>query len=337
MMTTGTNNENKQTKVLITGSGGQIGVELSAALRNRFGKENVICSDVILPSVSSIQAEEPFYFLDVNNKKRLSNIVKREEITHIIHNAAFLSAAAERNPLDAMELNTIGLHNILETSRENNCTVFVPSSIAAFGPTTPLDFTPDTTIQRPTTIYGIGKVYAEHMGEYYNLKHGVDFRSLRYPGLISYLAEPGGGTTDWAVHMFYSALRGEVYECFVHENTSLPMMYMPDSIRGTIKYIFDVPSEVLDQGKQRTFNIASFSLTPKKLHEAILKYIPSLKVAYKPDFRQQIADSWPKAFDDENARAKWGFKEDYNLDLMTKDMIIHLKEKLGTQVEIFNL
>nr|CAG4716335.1 unnamed protein product [Naegleria fowleri] len=324
-------------RVLITGSNGQIGVELSAAIRARFGKNSVVTSDVSLPSIESLQRGEPFVFLDVNNKARLEQIVKKEGITHIIHNAAFLSAAAERNPVPALELNTVGLHNVLDVSKNNNCSVFIPSSIAAFGPTTPLDLTPDVTIQRPTTIYGIGKVYAEHMGEYYAYKHGVDFRSLRYPGIISYLSEPGGGTTDWAVFMFYYALKGESYECFVSENTPLPMMYMSDCIRATIKYIFDLTNEDLKKANQRTFNITSFSLTPGMLTRAIQKYIPSFQVTYKPDFRQQIADSWPKAFEDSNARNKWGWKEEYDLDKMTRDMIIHLREKIGCKVEVRGL
>jgi threonine 3-dehydrogenase len=248
-------------------------------LRSKFGRDNVIASDVKVPDVEFLQ-KGPFVFMDATNGEALHQFVKREEITWIIHNAAFLSAVAERNLPAALKLNTEGLHNILECARQNKCKVLVPSSIAAFGPTTPLDNTPNTTIQRPTGIYGIGKVYAEMLGEYYYNKLGVDFRSLRYPGIISWKTLPGGGTTDYSVEMFYYAIEGKPYECFLAPDAKsrLPMMYMPDCIKATIG-LLEAPDERL---KNRVYNVTAFNITPKDLEIAIKKYIPDFQVTYKP-------------------------------------------------------
>jgi len=342
--------------VLIIGCLGQIGTELSEKLNTLIGAENVVLSDVSTPpsrffKQTNDNNRNPFYYLNVvNDKKKLNRIVEQHKITTIIHNAAFLSATAEKNVEDASELNTIGLHNVLSVAADHSSTnhnnhtttnhtnqqqqqmkVFVPSSIAAFGPTTPLEFVPDVTIQRPTTVYGIGKVYAELMGEYYALKKHVDFRSLRYPGIISWKSPPGGGTTDYAVWMFYYALRNEPYECYLKPDQPLPMMYMPDCIKATVDFLFHVDSQLLDQKSQRTYNVTSFSFTPRQLEQAIKKYIPGFTVTYKPDFRQGIAESWPRVFDDSHARSDWNWTVEYDLDYMVRDMIENLRPIIEKQ------
>lgn len=321
-------------RVLITGCMGQIGVELSEALNKKYGKGSVVCTDVSTPTKEALDQFSPFYFCDVNDKDRLQMIIDREQVTCVVHNAAFLSAAAEQNVAAAVKLNTVALFNVLECAKKNHLRVFVPSSIAAFGPTTPLENTPDITVQRPTTVYGIGKVYAELMGEYYAVKHGVDYRSLRYPGILSYKTKPGGGTTDYAVHMFYYALQGEHYECYLKPDQPLPMMYMPDCVRGTIEFILETNVDNLDH---RTYNIAAYSFTPRQLVEIIRKFIPSFSVSYRPDFRQGIAESWPRALDDSHARRDWNWKEEFNLEQTCKDMLKNLKKILPTKVETIGL
>jgi threonine 3-dehydrogenase len=317
------NDTKRKERVLITGCLGQIGVELAEDLKRLVGEENVILTDLGTPKNKILEQPSPFYFLDVADRKRLQRLVDKYGVTTVIHNAAFLSATAEKMVEDALELNTAGLHNVLAVAANNNLRVFVPSSIAAFGPTTPLDLVPDLTIQRPTTVYGIGKVYAELLGEYYAEKLGIDFRSLRYPGIISWKSPPGGGTTDYAVHMFYYALEQQPYECYLNPDQPLPMMYMPDCIRATIDFIFKVPQSQLKN--QRTYNVTSFSFTPKQLENAIKKYIPNFTVTYKPDFRQGIAETWPREFDDSNARRDWGWAETYQLDAMVRDMLTNLR------------
>ncbi|KAL0487947.1 threonine 3-dehydrogenase [Acrasis kona] len=321
-------------RVLITGCMGQIGVELIEALAARYGKGSVVCSDVSTPTKDNLDQFAPFYFCDVNDRERLQMIVDRENVTCIVHNAAFLSASAEQNVAAAVRLNTIGLFNVLEIAKRNHLRVFVPSSIAAFGPTTPLESTPNTTIQRPTTVYGIGKVYAELMGEYYALKHGVDYRSLRYPGILSYKTKPGGGTTDYAVHMFYYALQGEHYECYLQPDQKLPMMYMPDCIRGTMQFILDTKQEQL---KERTYNIAAYSFSPIQLEQMIKKFIPSFSVSYRPDFRQGIAESWPRILEDDSARGDWGWGEEFNLEKTCRDMLVNLSKIIPNSVKLQNI
>jgi len=235
-----------------------------------------------------------------------------------------LSAVAEKNHLAAFDLNFIGMKNILEVARRHGCRIFAPSSIAAFGVDTPLDNVPDMTVQRPSTLYGVSKVYAELLGEYYFHKFGVDFRSLRYPGIIS-ATPPGGGTTDYAVDIFFSGLRTGRYECFLKDDAMLPMMYMPDCIKATID-ILKAPSKKL---KQRTYNIAACSFTPKELTAELKEHIPDLEVTYQPDFRQKIAETWPKRLDDTNARRDWGWKEEYGIKEMTADMVVKVRELLG--------
>lgn len=244
----------------------------------------------------------------------------------MIHNAAFLSASAEKNPKAALKLNTTALHNVLSIAEQHKVKVLIPSSIAAFGPDTPLNNTPDFTIQRPRGIYGIGKVYVELLGEYYQQKRGVDFRSLRYPGIISWKTAPGGGTTDYAVDIFYSALRGQEYNCYLKPDTELPMMYMPDCIKATIDLLLAKPEDL----KHRTYNVTSFSITPKLLHQAIQKYLPKFTINYKniDPLRQGFADSWPKSLDDSHARRDWKWKESYALDAMVKDMLENLPKVL---------
>lgn len=321
-------------RILITGCMGQIGVELSESLNLKYGKGSVVCTDVSTPTKEALDQFSPFYFCDVNDKERLQTIVNREQVTCIIHNAAFLSAAAEQNVPAAVKLNTIALFNVLDVAQKNHLRVFVPSSIAAFGPSTPLENTPDVTIQRPTTVYGIGKVYAELMGEYYATKHGLDFRSLRYPGILSYKTKPGGGTTDYAVHMFYYALQGEHYECYLKPDQALPMMYMPDCVRATIEFILDIDEKQL---AHRTYNIAAYSFTPKQLEETIRKFVPSFTVSYRPDFRQGIAESWPRALDDKDARKDWGWKEEYSLEATCRDMLKNLLKTIPSKVKTVGL
>merc|ERR1712130_50070 len=308
--------EPKKPRILVTGSCGQVGVELVAQLRAEYGQDNVISTDIIKPRMDL----SPYAYANVLDERSLDKLVVDNRIDWVIHNSSILSAVAEKNHLAAFDLNFIGFRNILEVARRHQLRLFAPSSIAAFGISTPLDNVPDLTIQRPSTLYGVSKVYLELLGEYYCTKFGVDFRSLRYPGIIS-ASPPGGGTTDYAVDIFFSGIRTGKYECFLREDTLLPMMYMPDCIKGTID-ILKAPSHLL---KQQTYNIASFSITPKDLEEELRKHIPNLEVTYKPDFRQQIADSWPKRLDDTNARNDWNWKESYSLSDMTADMITKLR------------
>jgi threonine 3-dehydrogenase len=321
----------KQERILLTGALGQIGTELVDELRKKYGKENVVASDIRLPNDLKLLENGPFEFVDATQKKSIQNVVVRRKITCIIHNAAFLSAVAEKYLDDALILNTIGTHNILSVAQEFKCKAFIPSSIAAFGPSTPLQNTPNDTIQRPTSIYGIGKVYVEMLGEYYTNKFGLDFRSLRYPGIVSWKAPPGGGTTDYSVEMFYYALKGEKYSCFLSEDVRLPFMYMPDCINSTIKLIETDTSKL----KHRVFNVTSFNITPKELEQAIKKYLPNFQCEYKPDpLRQGFAESWPKSLDDSCAREEWGWKEEYDLDAMVRDMLVNLARELKVNFQL---
>lgn len=314
-------------KILVTGCLGQIGSELIPALREKYGKENVIATDVKLPQDLSFVKEGPFEFLNIGDKRGIERIVENYGINWIIHNAAFVSALAEKRYEEALEMNSVGLHYMMNAAKKYNCRIIVPSSIAAFGPTTPLDNTPDFTIQRPNSVYGVGKVYAELLGEYYAFRHNVDFRSLRYPGIISYKTLPGGGTTDYAVDIFHSAIKGEKYKCFLSENVELPMMYMPDCILSTTKLL---EADVKSLNGQRTYNVTSFSITPRQLYEAIKKYEPNFEIEYQVDpLRQSFAESWPNSLDDSNARKNWGWKQSFDLDDMVRDMLKNLRIQLG--------
>lgn len=316
-------------KILVTGSSGQIGSELVLALRNIYGGENVIASDKCSNASEKIKSSGPFVKLDVLDKTTMASIIDDYQVDAIIHLAAILSAVGEKNPMLAWNININGLINVLELAREKNLKrVLIPSSIAAFGPTTPVDNTPQKTILKPTTMYGVTKVAGELLADYYVAKYGLDIRGLRYPGIISNETLPGGGTTDYAVAIYFEAIKSGKFECFLSENTMLPMMYMPDCLKATID-LFHADFKKLKNHSD--FNVGAFSVTPKLLAESIKKYIPNFEITYKPDFRQAIADSWPNSIDDSCARDEWGWKPAFDLDTMTQDMlkVIEEKHKLG--------
>jgi nucleoside-diphosphate-sugar epimerase len=313
-------------KILITGALGQIGSELTPFLRKRYKNENVVATDIKPRSEGIIHQEGPFEHIDCLNAPEIYSAVKKYKIDTIFHLAAILSASGEKNPQLAWKVNINGLYNVLEIAREYKCAVFTPSSIAAFGPSTPKDSTPQETIQRPTTIYGLTKVTGELLCDYYYFKYKVDTRGVRFPGIISYLTLPGGGTTDYAVEIFYQALKYKKYTCFLDKNTSLDMMYMPDALKAAVN-LMEADSSKLKH--RNAYNITAESFTPEELAQEIKKYIPEFKIKYKVDpMRQAIADSWPNHLDDRAAREDWGWSPDYNLKAMTKDMIEKLKVKL---------
>jgi nucleoside-diphosphate-sugar epimerase len=305
-------------KILVIGASGQIGVELTLALRKLYGNTNVIASD-LREQNPLLEGTGPYVSLDVMNKEMLHVQVIRQNITQIYLLAAILSATGEKNPNLAWHLNMQGLLNVLDIAREEKLSkVYWPSSIAVFGPTSPKQNCPQQTIIEPTTVYGISKYAGEFWCNYYNLKYGVDVRSLRYPGLISYKSAPGGGTTDYAVEIYYEALEEKKYTCFLREDTYLPMMYMPDAINATLQ-IMEAPANKI---KVRTsYNIASMSFSPKEIAASIQKIIPDFTIDYKQDYRQTIADSWPQSIDDTAARNDWSWKHQYDLEMMTKEML----------------
>lgn len=305
-------------KILVIGSGGQIGTELLVSLRQMFGDSNVIASD-IKPASPQDLALGPYEELNVLDKNKLYEIIAKHKVDQVYLLAALLSATAEKNPAYAWELNINSLLNILDLAKEGKLKkVYWPSSIAVFGPTTPRYKTPQFTVMDPNTVYGISKLAGERWCEYYFNKYNVDVRSIRYPGLIGYKSAPGGGTTDYAVHIFHEARKNKHYECFLSENTALPMMYMPDAIRATIE-LMEAPA---DKVKIRSsYNLSGISFTPKEIAMEIQKHIPDFKITYKPDFRQQIADSWPQSIDDERAKTDWGWENHYNLNTMVEDML----------------
>jgi nucleoside-diphosphate-sugar epimerase len=307
-------------RILIIGANGQIGSELVVALAQRHGADNVIASDI---SLENIYGAARYTRLDVMDRAALARLVADERITQVYQLAALLSATGEQAPLKAWSLNMDGLLNILEVARERGeagtpLRVFWPSSIAAFGPNTPPENTPQYTVMDPTTIYGISKLAGERLCEYYHAKYGVDVRSVRYPGIISFKSPPGGGTTDYAIAIFHSALRGEQYECFLGPETTLPMIYMPDAIRATIE-LMEAPAEKVVV--RSSYNVAGVSFNPRELAAAITRAVPAFKIAYKPDSRQAIADTWPKSLDDSRATADWGWKASIGLDAMVTDML----------------
>ena len=312
--------------LLVTGAAGQIGSELIPALREKFGASRVIASDIRMPSSMST-AEGPFEHLDCTKPDQVQEVVRRHEVRTIYHLAAMLSAIAEDRPQAAWTLNMGGLYHVLEVARQYRCSVFFPSSIGAFGPTTPRDRTPQDTAQRPTTIYGVTKVSGELLCDYYARRFGVDVRGLRLPGLISYVAPPGGGTTDYAVEIFYQAIRYRHYTCFLRGDTALDMMYMPDALRAILQLMEADPGRL---GHRNAFNISAMNFTPERLAAEIRKHIPEFVLDYDVDpIRQAIADSWPRSVDDSAARAEWGWAPAYNVAAMTKDML----EKLGTKLK----
>ena len=304
-------------KILVVGACGQIGTELVIALRERFGDDSVIASDVNEPK-GHLLSKGPFENLDILDRDRLKAIVENHLVEEVYLLAALLSATAEKNPEFAWKLNMEGLFNVLNLAKDGIIKkIFWPSSIAVFGPTTPKQNTPQYTIMEPTTVYGISKLAGERWCEYYAGKYNVDVRSIRYPGLISYTSLPGGGTTDYAVDIFYSARKNENYTCFLKENTPLPMMYMADAIRATID-LMEVPAEKVKI--RSSYNLGGVSFTPGEIYEEIKKLNPDFSITYAPDFRQQIADSWPGSIDDSEARKDWGWKAEYDLERMTKVM-----------------
>ena len=312
-------------KILVIGASGQIGVELTLALRKLYGAANVFASD-LREQNPLLEGTGPYVSLDVMNKEMLHVQVIRQGFTQIYLLAAILSATGEKNPNLAWNLNMQGLLNVLDIAKEEKLTkVYWPSSIAVFGPTSPKKACPQKTIIEPTTVYGISKYAGEFWCNYYSLKYGVDVRSLRYPGLISYKSAPGGGTTDYAVEIFHEALEEGRYDCFLKEDTYLPMMYMPDAIRATIE-LMEAPKEKI---KERTsYNISAISFSPKEIGAEIKKHLPHFTVDYKPDYRQAIADSWPQSIDDHIAQKDWGWKPEFDLAAMAKDMLDNLKSKI---------
>ncbi len=311
-------------KILVTGACGQIGSELVPELRRKYGNENVLATDIKTPSKKMLDSG-PFKFLDVLDKNAVKKVLEESDVTVIYHLAAILSGAGEQNPDHAWNVNIDGLDDILEISRENTIKkIFWPTSIAVFGPETPRERTPQMTVMRPKTIYGITKVAGELLCEYYFQRFGLDIRGVRYPGIISSETLPGGGTTDYAVEIFYEAIKHKTYACFLKADTMLPMMYMPDSINAAIN-LMEAKSSKLHN---RFFNLTAMSFSPRELAAEIKKHMPEFTCNYKPDFRQKIADSWPKSIDDSVAREEWGWKPEYDLKRMTKDMIEVLSKKL---------
>jgi len=307
-------------RILVTGALGQIGAELVPALRQRFGSEHVVASDVRMPH----DHDGPFEYVDCTHTRQIESVVRRYDIDTIYHLAALLSAVAEHKPRVAWDVNMGGVYRVLEVARGHRCAVFHPSSIGAFGPSTPKVGTPQDTVQRPSTMYGITKVSAELLCDYYASRFGLDTRGLRLPGLVSYAAPPGGGTTDYAVDMFHHALRHGRYTCYLRPDTRLDLMYMPDAVRAMI--------EVMEADRSRlvhhnAFNLAAVSATPAELAAAIARNVPGFEVRYEIDpVRQAIADSWPDAVDDSAARDEWGWSHEYDLEAMVVDMLAHLRE-----------
>ena len=310
-------------RILVIGASGQIGVELTLALRKIYGNNNVVASD-LREENDLLKGTGPYVSLDVMNKEMLHVQVIRQNITQIYLLAAILSATGEKNPNLAWNLNMQSLLNVLDIAREEKLfKVFWPSSIAVFGPTSPRVNCPQQTIIEPITVYGISKYAGEFWCNYYNHRYGLDVRSIRYPGLISYKSAPGGGTTDYAVEIFHDALEEKKYDCFLKEDTYLPMMYMPDAIKATIE-LMEAPAAAISV--RHSYNISGMSFSPKEIAAAIKKHIPAFEITYQPDYRQQIADSWPQSIDDSVARNDWGWQEDYNLERMTADMFENLEK-----------
>ena len=312
-------------KILVTGALGQIGSELVMKMRKVYGSENVIATDLRKLEDSPVVTSGPFEILDVTDHKTMLELAKKHKIDTLIHLAALLSATAEAKPLLAWNINMGGLVNALEVAREVKCKFFTPSSIGAFGPSTPKDNTPQDTIQRPTTMYGVNKVAGELLCDYYYKKFGVDTRGVRFPGLISYEVLPGGGTTDYAVDIYYEALKSGKYTSFIASGTKMDMMYMPDAINAIINLLEADASKLIHRN---AFNIAAMSFEPEEIAAEIKKHMPSFTMDYNVDpIRQGIADSWPNSMDSTCAKNEWGFKAEYDLTKMTTDMLQKLRAK----------
>lgn len=309
-------------KILIIGACGQIGTELTLALRKKHGNQQVIASD-IREGNEELMNSGPFETLDATNYKAIEDIVLHHEVNEVYLMAAMLSATAEKFPMRGWHLNMDSLFNVLNLAKDKKITkVFWPSSIAVFGPSTPKTNTPQTTVMEPTTVYGISKQTGERWCEYYHNKYGVDVRSIRYPGLISYKTAPGGGTTDYAVEIYHKALEEKTYTSFLSKNTALPMMFMDDAIRATIS-IMEAPAEAIKI--RSSYNLGGISFTPEEIAAVIKNEIPEFKIDYAPDFRQEIADSWPSSIDDTEAQNDWNWKHEFDLNTMTKAMLNGLK------------
>jgi len=313
-------------RILVTGALGQIGSELVVALRARYGANAVIASDIRMPPFDTLRPGERFEFLDSTNGAQIQEIVRNGDVGTIYHLAALLSATSEERPHIAWELNMGGLYKVLEVARQHDCKVFFPSSIGAFGPGTPKDNTPQDTIQRPTTMYGVTKVAGELLCDYYNRRFGVDTRGLRFPGLISYAAPPGGGTTDYAVAIFYDAIRYGRYTCFLKSDSRLDMMYMPDALDALIGIMEADPAKLVHRN---SFNVTAMNFTPEELAAEIRKHIPAFEIRYEIDaVRQSIADSWPNSLDCSAAKSEWGFAPKFGLSAMVEDMLAKLHERI---------
>jgi len=312
-------------RILVTGALGQIGSELVPALSERYGVDQVIASDIRMPAHTG-GSNTPFEYVDCTVKRTIDEVVRRYDIGTIYHLASLLSATAEQKPHAAWDINMGGLYRVLEVARENRCAIFFPSSIGAFGPNTPKDGTPQDTLQRPTTMYGVTKVAGELLCDYYHRRFGLDTRGLRYPGLVSYVAPPGGGTTDYAVEIFYEAIRNKRYTCFLGPDTCLDMMYMPDAIKAAIDLMTADPDRL---AHRNAFNVTAVNFTPDQLAAEIRKHIPEFTIDYEVDpVRQAIAESWPNSIDDGAARAEWGWQPEFDLASMTQDMLVNLSKKL---------
>lgn len=313
-------------KILVLGSGGQIGSELTMRLRSVYGGANVVATDIKLPLIDDIMQSGPVEQCDATNAVQIAEIVKKHNVDAIYNLVAILSATAEKNPMLGWNIGMGALLNCLEVARENKCAIFTPSSIGAFGASTPLDATPQDTIQRPNTIYGVTKVAGELLGDYYFTRFGVDARSVRFPGLISNVTLPGGGTTDYAVEIYYAAVKGEKFICPLKKGTLLDMMYMPDALDAAINIMEADPSKLIHRN---SFNVTAMHFDPEEIYAEIKKHKPDFVMEYQVDqSRQQIADTWPNWMDDSCAREEWGFKPKFNLQNMTVDMLEKLSKKL---------
>jgi nucleoside-diphosphate-sugar epimerase len=321
-------------RILVTGALGQVGSELVRHLRSIYGADNIVASDINMNKEGSekVLKSGPFEIIDVLNANQISETVKKYKIDSIMHLAALLSAVGESKPELAWNINMGGLVNVLEVAKSYNCAVFTPSSIAAFGPSTPADNTPQDTIQRPTTIYGVTKVAGEILCDYYNKKFGLDTRGVRYPGLISYETLPGGGTTDYAVDIYYEAIKHKRYTSYINKGTYMDMMYMPDALDAIVQLMEANPDRLIHRN---AFNVTAMSFEPEQIAAEIRKHMPGFEMDYSVDpMRQSIADSWPNSLDDSAAREEWGWNPKYNLESMTVDMLGKLKEKLTEKIYV---